>query len=414
MRARACLVLGLLGVVHGCGSAGDPPETTLGRGGAGGIINGAGGGTTGIITTPLTTTTTSSDVGGSGGGAPTCPPTPPVEGPPISAPSGKWTWVAVSGSRCRDGSPTGVGIRLNPSSTKVAIYLEGGGACFNTATCAIALASFGKATFDAWAATVGQLGIFDDGAADNPIKDWNVVYVPYCSGDVHAGSASGADVPNGPQDQDFVGYENMGHYLGRLVPTFADATHVLLTGVSAGGFGAAFNYHRVAAAFCPIPVTLIDDSGPPLADDYLAPCLQKKWRELWNLAAALPTECADCTLPSGGGLVNYADHLAATWPNSRLGLISSTRDSVISTFFGYGADGCTKTTPIPGDVYAEGLMDLRDNHLSSASGWGSYYVDSTTHTYLIGPGFYLAQVNGVKLTQWMRDLLSGYPSHVGP
>lgn len=397
-----------------CGGGGDVDPTP--NGGDGGAITGAGGGsTTGITTSSITTTTTSTtNTGGSGGAPFTCPPTPPVQGPPVSAPSGVWTWVPFPEAKCRDGASTGIGVRLNPNSKKVFIYLEGGGACFNGMTCAISLGAFGKIAFDAWALTLGQIGIFDDKSFDNPLRDWNAIYVPYCSGDVHAGSATGVDIAGGPKDQTFTGYDNIGQYLGRLVPTFADATDVLLTGVSAGGFGAAFNYDRVAAAFCPIPVTLIDDSGPPMSDTYLAPCLQEQWRDLWRFDETLPADCASCTNANGGGIVNYVTYLANKWPQSRLGLISSTRDSVISTFYGYGTASCTQVLPIPGDVYAAGLEDLRTNYLSSSGLWGTYYVDSTTHTYLAGPGFYLTQVNGVKLTDWVRDLVQGAASNVGP
>jgi hypothetical protein len=303
---------------------------------------------------------------------------------------------------------------MKPSSKKLFIYLEGGGACFNGVTCAIALASFGQLAFDGWAATIGLTGIFNDTNADNPVKDWSAIYVPYCSGDVHAGDASQVDVSGGPQNQDFVGFDNMRAYLGRIVPTFPDLTQVLLTGISAGGFGAALNYDRVAAAFCPTPVALVDDSGPPMTDDYLAPCLQQQWRGLWNLASTLPKDCTACTGPNGGGLVNYVPYLAQKWPDSRLGLVSSTRDAVISTFYGYGAQNCTQAVPLSGAEYAAGLGVLRDQYLSTEPTWGSYFIDSTQHTWLLGPGFYLTEVGGVKLTQWMRDLLNGAPSHVGP
>jgi hypothetical protein len=416
MRARAWLFLGLLGpaFAYGCGGSGEIKSSSTGTGGAD-VITGAGGGSGGNgITTHPTTTSSSSSSSGTGGSAPVCPPTPPAEGPPLSAPAGQWTWVNVSGAKCRDGSPAGIGVRLNPASSKVYIYLEGGGACFNGATCAISLASFGKATFDAWAATVGQTGIFNPSNPDNPVQDWNAIYVPYCSGDVHAGSKTGVSVPGGPSNQTFVGYDNIGAYLGRIVPTFKDATQVLLTGISAGGFGAAFNYDRVAAAFCPTPVVLVDDSGPPMSDQYLAPCLQEDWRNLWNLDKTLPADCSACTESNGGGIVNYVSYLAKKWPNSYLGLISSTHDSVITAFYGYGTNNCTSSTPVPGDVYAAGLDDLRNNYMSASGLWGTYYIDSIQHTWLLGPGFYTTQVNGVKLTQWMRDLLHGSASNVGP
>jgi hypothetical protein len=150
-----------------------------------------------------------------------------------------------------------------------------------------------------------------------------------------------------------------------------------------------------------------------MADAYLAPCLQSQWRSLWNLAAALPPDCPECTGPDGGGIVHYADYLAKKWPGASLGLVSSTQDSVISTFYGYGSDGCTSTTPLPGATNEAGLDDLRNNHLAGAH-WASYYVPSVTHTYLLGPGYFTTQVGGKSLTDWIRDLLKGQATNVGP
>src|SRR5690348_4731360 len=48
-------------------------------------------------------------------------------GAPITTPANQWTWVDFPEALCRDGSSTGIGVRLNPNSNKVAIYLEGGG-----------------------------------------------------------------------------------------------------------------------------------------------------------------------------------------------------------------------------------------------------------------------------------------------
>ena len=423
MRIRACLVPALLAsIAAACGSGAavdaSSQSSSEGSGGTGGVITGAGGGPVAVSASSsgVVSATTSATVGsgGAGGSAAACPSTPPIEGPGISAPAHQWTWIPIAGAVCRDGSPTGIGVRLNPGSTKLYVYLEGGGACFNAATCAIALGSFGQVEFASWAGTVGLTGIFDATQVANPVQEWNAVYVPYCSGDVHAGDVSGAAVPGGPTGQDFLGYENIALYLQRIVATFPDASQVLLTGISAGGFGAAFNYDRVAAAFCPLPVALLDDSGPPMSDAYLAPCLQKQWRGLWNLAGVVPAACTACTEPSGGGIVNYVSYLNERWPKSPKGLISSTQDAVISTFFGYGTDDCTASTPLSGATYAAGLQDLRANYLAASPLWGTYFVDSITHTYLLGPGFYTTTVGGEPLTQWVADLLDGHPGNIGP
>jgi len=434
MRASSLVLLGLLslGGVAAVGCSGDPdvdfpPGTTAttssggggdatggggsgaststggGEGGAGGGEGGAGGG-----------------AGGEGGAAPVCTPEGPFDGDPVAAPPGAWTWVPVPEARCRNGSATGFGVRMNPASDKLMIYLEGGGACFNTTSCVANPSSYAESNFNGWKGGGGQSGIFATDNVDNPVREWNAVFIPYCTGDIHGGDATGVDVPGigAPSNQSFVGYANIGHDLKRILPTFPGVTEVLLTGVSAGGFGAAYNYDRIAQAFCPRPVWLIDDSGPPMGDAYLAPCLQSRWRDLWNLGFTLPNDCVNCTGPDGGGIVNYTTFLADKYPSSRLGLISSNRDNVISLFFGYGQNNCANidgfTGPISGAEYTAGLEDLRDNHLTSAV-WATYFIDSTQHTWIGGGSYDTAEVGGVRLRDWVgAHVTTGTAGHVGP
>src|SRR4051794_10239175 len=60
-----------------------------------------------------------------------------VPGAKIEAPADTWTFIPVPEAKCRDGSPTGIGVRIHPGATQLAIYMEGGGACFHDASCAI-------------------------------------------------------------------------------------------------------------------------------------------------------------------------------------------------------------------------------------------------------------------------------------
>lgn len=410
-----CL-LGLTLGVAGCG--GDEPDVPFG--GTGGSGSG-GGGTGGASMTTTGAGGMGSGGGGSGGGAQACTPEGPFDGEPITAPPNEWTWVDVPEALCRNGSATGFGVRMNPASDKLFIYFQGGGACFNGASCLANPSSYDGGNFNGFPNGGGQSGIFDADNPDNPVRDWNAIFVPYCSGDVFAGNATNADVPGlgAPQNQTFVGYANIGHFLRRIVPSFPEITKVLLTGSSAGGFGAAFNYDRVAQAFCPKPVVLIDDAGPPMADAYLAPCLQQRWRDLWGMNANLPADCADCVQPDGGGIASYGDYIGAKYPATRLGLISADRDNVISLFFGYGSNDCAQidgiALPMSGDTFSEGLLDLRDNHMKMTENWGTFFVGATTHTYLGGDGYYNTTVAGTALTDWVDAMVNdGQPGHVGP
>ncbi|MBK8258473.1 MAG: DUF4215 domain-containing protein [Polyangiaceae bacterium] len=175
-----------------------------------------------------------------------------------------WKYVAVPGTQCMDGSTAGFGVSLNPDSKNVMIYLEGGGACFND------LCDFSAFSIP-FVPPVD--GIFNRANLTNPVGDWNMIYVPYCSGDIHGGAK---DTLLGGKVRHFRGYTNITKYLEQWVATFGDAENVLLTGISAGGFGAGLNAAQVADAFGAGPqMTVIDDSGPPLDKDVIAPCLQQ-------------------------------------------------------------------------------------------------------------------------------------------
>jgi hypothetical protein len=330
----------------------------------------------------------------------------------IGTPANQWQWVPFPEALCRDGSSTGIGVRINPNSDKLVIYLEGGGACFHGDSCLIndVLLNFGETAFGAWQAATGNAGIFDSSRSENPFRDWNVIYVPYCTGDVHAGNKEHVDVPGGPTNQMFVGYRNMGAFLQRLVPTFSHASQVVLTGISAGGVGAAFNYDRVAAAFCHSRVTLLDDSGPVMADQFLSPCLQQRWRDLWNLDSTLPADCTACRGPDGGGLVNYLPYLTRKHSADQLGIISANKDSIISLFFGYGANNCQGlhgvSAGMSGNTFEQGLMDVRTRFIVPSSNWGSYLIDSVAHTWITALTFYTTTVDGVPLTTWVDQLVN--------
>src|SRR5512140_2809298 len=80
-----------------------------------------------------------------------------------------WTWVPIAGAICRDGTPTGIAVNVNPGATKTVLYLEGGGACFNDFTCVRNPQTFGSAEFDTWNGK-GHVGLLDRTDAANAVK----------------------------------------------------------------------------------------------------------------------------------------------------------------------------------------------------------------------------------------------------
>ncbi len=333
---------------------------------------------------------------------------PPREDDPLAeakANLGEWTWIDVEGAQCRDGSATGFGVRLQDGATDLAIYLEGGGACFDATTCALNDPNFTEADFTAGVALDGETGIFSTGDA-NPVGDWNMVYVPYCTGDVHGGSAPEAAVPGVQGAQQFVGHQNMELYLDDVQASLDTPGQVLLTGVSAGGFGALVNFAEVADRFGTSQMTLLDDSGPIFyADDVFSPAIGGAFVGLYNFPEAFPSDASGLFAPDG--LEDIYAYYADRYPSATFGLTSYLEDGVIRFFFGGGQPDGT----ITGDEYAAGLRDLRS---TAPDRWATYYASGSSHTFLRTDARYFGTSAGVALNDWVGDLLEGTAPNVDP
>lgn len=331
----------------------------------------------------------------------------------LGIPANEWTWIDVPGAECMNDTPTGMGVNLAANSDKVMIYLEGGGACFNAFTCAgVAHQNgFGSADFGQFESQYGTAGVFNRDDDDNPFRDWSHVFIPYCTGDIFAGSN-----PDGTGGRNQVGYENMGFYTEALVDAFGGSSHVVLTGSSAGGFGASYNYDRVQQAFGDTPVTLLDDSAPAFSDNYMTPCLQEQVRANWGLNATLPADCDDCTNDDGGGLGNLGHYLPQKYPDRNFGLITSTRDQVIALFIGWGYPSCNNPdVPMDEAVYAQAVQELT-GEMEQYDNFNLFTIDSALHVWLLETPVQSTAVGDVTLTDWIRDLLADDPDwgNVGP
>jgi len=320
----------------------------------------------------------------------------------LDPPPLEWTYVEVPGTRCMDGSPAGFGVSHNPESTNVMIYLEGGGACFSD--------SCDFTAFNIPFIPPGD-GIFSRSNSANPVKDWTMIYVPYCTGDIHAGDG---EKQLGGQLRQFRGYSNISTYLEQWVPSFP-ADRVLLTGISAGGFGAALNGMQVADAYGEqVELTIIDDSGPPLSNDVIPPCLQTLFRETWNLDATVLADCPNCD--PNDFATSLIEHVLANYPDIRFGLFSNTADQIIRTYMGFGwgngqHDNCGGIPlAVPALTYGEDLFGIRALHESQAS---SFYVLGIGHTAL-RLGYELTYADGTSLPEWIGEVLDGQITHVGP
>ncbi|MFN0252640.1 MAG: pectin acetylesterase-family hydrolase [Kofleriaceae bacterium] len=315
-----------------------------------------------------------------------------------------WQYFETPGTACIDGTPAGFSVNYNPASTKLFIYFEGGGACFN---------QFCESLFTRSGMMPGNGGLFDRVNTANPVRDWSWIYVPYCSGDVYGGNT---ETMVAGKMRTFHGYTNHTAFLERWVPSFPSDT-VVLSGASAGGFGAAVNYAQTQRAFGETPVILVDDSGPPMSSAVFPPCLQTLWRMTWGFDRTVLAEC-------GSGCSNQDDfvedlfaHTRSEFPNMRGGLFSSVGDQTIRAFAGYGWSGghnrCDSIpSPVTQQVFQTGLEEIRTT--VGTGTFGTFYVPGNGHTILRSGNVYTSMAGGKTVATWIGDLIGGTASHLGP
>ncbi|MEZ4380765.1 MAG: pectin acetylesterase-family hydrolase [Nannocystaceae bacterium] len=321
---------------------------------------------------------------------------------PLDPPAMEWKYYEIEGTKCLDGSPAGFGVSHNPASKDLMIYLEGGGACFSDACDFTAFSIPFVPPVD---------GIFSRSNDNNPVRDWTMVYVPYCSGDIHGGDK---ETELGGQLRYFHGYRNVTRYLEVLIPSFP-VDRVLLTGISAGGFGAALNASQVAEAYgAGVELTVVDDSGPPLSNEVIAPCLQTIFRETWGLDGTVLVDCPEC---DGDNFASdLLDHVITTYPDVRFGLFSNTGDQIIRSYMGAGWGGGDYNNcegvglPVPIAAYADDLDALRAAYEGVIS---TFYLTGLGHTVL-RVGYNITSVKGTSVPEWVGQVLAGDITHVGP
>ncbi|MFW6051759.1 MAG: pectin acetylesterase-family hydrolase [Myxococcota bacterium] len=248
----------------------------------------------------------------------------------------EWEKVEIPGTVCGDGSPYKFFISRSiggTNSDNLLIYMEPGGACWDYPSCAGDRGIRGAANPDGIPddhMTGGDGGVPWSQAApllrrnqvENPAWDWTLVFIPYCTGDVHAGDRTITYV-----DED-TGEELPWHHNGRanvqaaidwLDGEYSTVPQMLVTGCSAGGAGAISNYyffrHGITGADRGY---LLADSGPifPAAgpDDWSYE-LHQEIKEAWGVGDLLDSEFPQYDLSDFG---NINELLAQEFPDDRL------------------------------------------------------------------------------------------------
>jgi hypothetical protein len=144
---------------------------------------------------------------------------------------------------------------------------------------------------------------------------------------------------------------------------FPRPRRLILSGTSAGGFGAQLNYEKFARAFPALDVDLVAD-GAQLVNP--AGGRVTEWVEAWRID--IPEDCEGCD----EDFTRYLEYLFRRYPRASFGLLASMRDATLTPFFNYGLDV---------ESYRDATSNVLD--LYDRSNGGAYLVRrGARHGYL--------------------------------
>ena len=302
----------------------------------------------------------------------------------LGAEPDEWTWLDFPDSRCANGSATGIAVDVHPRAQHLVVFLEGGGACASGQDCWVQP----TAAHIASGYGVQQLGsepalglpIFDRADPSNPFADASYVFVPYCTGDLHAGNGVATyEVDGKPVVTYHYGAHNLDLYLRTLAGSLPAVDHIWLVGQSAGGFGTLFNQSFVASAFG-ARTDVIDDSGPGIGVTGYPPG--------WNVR--LPPGCDDCAV--GLGPLFLWDRRAQ--PGSRFAFLSFQVDTVLPGFYGASQQEVAS------------LLSSYEQRLAGLSNARSFIAPGRGHVVMGGA---IDDGTKVGLSTWLEQMVTDDP-----
>jgi hypothetical protein len=295
------------------------------------------------------------------------------------------------------------------ASKNVVVYFEGGGACWDTLTCSSPQNFYQPQVPGTDPATLD--GIFSAVNPSNPVRDWNMVYIPYCTGDIHLGSATkvhpSVSIPGlgtlPPITIEHRGFDNFMVVLDWIRKNFEAPTNLLVTGVSAGGYGATANAAWIARAFPTSHMSVLADASQGVT----LPSWDKgdPGRKVWNpqLAPWVFGPSAD-NVP-GPQLMRSA---ARGQPKAKFAQFTTVFDETQIMFYG-AMKLCHLVSCDPQALGYEWYSQMVSQLIADQTqvpNFRSYVAYGSYHVILDQPQFYLENTGGPVFSSWLAQMLS--------
>ena len=306
---------------------------------------------------------------------------------------------------------------------KLLMYYQGGGACWEQLTCSVPVCDASATAGDN--PNGATTGFFDRNNPNNPFRDWNVVFVSYCSCDIHLGdSAQDYDNldPMTPLHVEHRGYHNSKVAEKWAREHFVNPEEVFVTGSSAGAYGAWFNGPLLERVWPASKFDILADAGNGvITTDFLTNSFPN-----WNFAANLPTDIPGLSdvLTNGTGIPGYTEIVANQFPNTTFAHYSSAYDGGTGGQTGFYNVMLNNNDPIAALSWWNGSCQFntqmrqqaQDTSAAIPTNYRYYIGTGSRHTMFGSNKVYTDTTGGVPtLLSWVNAMLnSSPPSLVDP
>ncbi|QKJ18911.1 pectin acetylesterase-family hydrolase [Microbacterium hominis] len=347
---------------------------------------------------------------------------------PASPRSGKWYRIAPPGAVSANGDVYHGSVRIG-SENKLIIMFHGGGVSWNEYMAAHPASMYRKPTKPNFYASESDLIadlVTTHGVGsrrnDNPFRDWSMISISYSSGDFHTGTADFpyTDASGEQQILHHHGYSNYRAVMSTAIEAIgAQPEQIVVTGFSAGGFGAALLTDDVMTQFpnCS-DVTCCVDGGFMLYDG---------WRDAASTVWGAPSDIVE-RLHSENITLDALTALHRDHPHSaRVLFISSTRDHALAEYWPFVAEGVMRADRASGDAFQRDLAVMCRQLQAAIPDTGIFIYDTpvpanlkdaraadlTQHCIISSRQADKVRVEGKTPLGWLWDAVNGHPATIG-
>jgi hypothetical protein len=308
-----------------------------------------------------------------------------------------WNAISPGGeTTCSDGSPFRFFVRPGDPG-KLLFYLQGGGACWFRGNCDPALQPSYNINLEAFD-PARYRGIFDFERTDNPFARHSIVFVPYCTGDVHLGKATRVypprdDAPE-PLTIEHQGFANVGAALAWVEGHIHAPDSVFVTGSSAGAIPSPYYALRLAELF---PDANLDQLGDG-AGGYRREARTVQPHDMWGTLEVLGkrSEFAGYDRDTFNYETLYIE-AARALPDSLFAEYDTAEDAVQKRFLALAGDDEAITL---GALIDANQSDIR----ARVANFRSYVAAGDLHTILGRDEFYTFRVGDQTVRDWVAAL----------